>query len=655
MKWRAHLQPLREDTLQSILYIILAILGLNLLVFIHELGHYIVARRNGMRVEVFSIGFGKPLFSWMRKGIKWQFCPIFFGGYVRIAGMEKEGDLEPYEVPDGFYSKKPWARIKVALAGPVVNLVFAIAIFTIIWAFGGREKPFSQFTKLIGYVDPHSELYQNGIRPGDAILEYNNEPFEGYKDLLFAAVVNGHPANIEGVKIDYFTKEKTPYDYTVTPYGSPAIQKGMKTTGVLAPASYLIYRAPGYENLPMASSGILPQDRIVWVNGELIFSNEQLSSVLNSNKAFLTIERSGQTFLAKVPRVPVDDLRLGREEMIEMSDWKYGAGLKQKGESYTFIPYNISYDMRVQNGLYYIDEESKVSRASSLNKTSHLDTMLHAGDRIVAVDGIPVTDPIEFLRRLQDPQVQIIVKRGEEVLDLSWKNEDHVFLSGTDWKALKPIARSIGSRSSVTQSGDFHLLEPIKPIRLKDFPMTEKEAKKFQETLAMQRESIEKISNAEQREVAYVELDHFQNRLILGVALTDRFVNYNPSPLFLFGSVFSEIARNLTALISGSLGPKHFGGPIFIVQVMEQNWRVGVKEGLFWLGAISLNLGILNLLPIPVLDGGHICFSIIEKIRRKPMTAKMMQRLVIPFVALLIFMFIYLTYNDITRLFERVF
>ena len=115
--------------MQSVLYIILAILGLNFLVFIHELGHYIVARRNGMKVEVFSIGFGKPLFSWMRKGVKWQFCPLFFGGYVKVAGMEKEGDLEPYEVKDGFYSKPPWARIKMALAGPVVNLVFALAIF----------------------------------------------------------------------------------------------------------------------------------------------------------------------------------------------------------------------------------------------------------------------------------------------------------------------------------------------------------------------------------------------------------------------------------------------------------------------------------------------------------------------------------------------
>ncbi|MCB1107087.1 MAG: site-2 protease family protein [Chlamydiia bacterium] len=641
--------------MQSVLYIILAILGLNLLVFIHELGHYIVARRNGMKVEVFSIGFGKPLFSWMRKGVKWQFCPLFFGGYVRIAGMEKEGDLEPYEVPDGFYSKKPWARIKVALAGPIVNLVFALAVFAVIWGLGGREKPFSQFTQLIGYVDPSSELYQKGIRPGDAILEYNDTPFEGYKDLIYAAVVNGHPANVEGVKIDYYTQQKTPYDYTVTPYETPIIQKGMKTIGILAPASYLIYQAPGYENLPMVKSGIEPQDQIVWVNGELIFSNEQLSHVLNSNKALLTIERGDRTFLAKVPRISMGDLRLTPEEGEEISDWKYAAGLHQKKDETTFIPYTLSYDLYVQKGLYYIDDDSRVSRASSLHKTSHLDKILHGGDRIVAIDGVPVHNAGQLLKELQTPKVQIIVKRGDQPQTISWKDEDAIFLKGTEWGSLTPIVESIGGKNLVKESGPFHLLNPVAPIRLKDFPMTEKETKRFQETLAKQHEAISKITDAEEREKALAEINNFQNRLILGVALTDRFVNYNPNPFALFGSVFSEIARNLTALFSGSLAPKQFGGPIFIVQVMHQSWGIGVKEALFWLGAISLNLGILNLLPIPVLDGGHICFSLLEKIRKKPLTAKMMQRLVIPFVALLIFLFIYLTYNDLTRLFGRFF
>ena len=288
----------------SIIYIILALLGINLLIFIHELGHYLVARREGMRVEVFSIGFGKPILSWSRKGVKWQLCPLLFGGYVRIAGMEKEGKLEPYEVPNGFYSKKPLARIKVALAGPVVNLVFALLVFAGIWISGGRQKPFWQFTKLIGHIDTKSELYEKGIRPGDEVTSYNGEPFSGYKDLEYASLLNGRPTSIEGYKIDYYTAKKTPYDYTLTPYN---LQKNFKSIGILRPAMYLINGGSRYFNNSVKQSGIEAGDRIVWVDGELIFSLAQLDSLLNSDKVLLTIEREGEVFLGKVPRIPLKD------------------------------------------------------------------------------------------------------------------------------------------------------------------------------------------------------------------------------------------------------------------------------------------------------------------------------------------------------------
>jgi regulator of sigma E protease len=100
--------------IESFLYVLLAILGLGFLVFIHELGHFIMARRQGMKVEAFSIGFGKPIYSWEKNGVKWMIGILPFGGYVKIAGMSREGNLEPYEIPDGFYGKRPWQRIKVA-------------------------------------------------------------------------------------------------------------------------------------------------------------------------------------------------------------------------------------------------------------------------------------------------------------------------------------------------------------------------------------------------------------------------------------------------------------------------------------------------------------------------------------------------------------
>src|SRR5579863_1540287 len=117
----------------SIIHIIFAILGLGFLIFIHELGHYIVARRKGMKVEAFSIGFGKAIYSWKYQGVNWQIGILPFGGYVKIAGMQREGTLEPHQIQDGFYGKAPWSRIQVALAGPLVNIGFAVVLFFVIW------------------------------------------------------------------------------------------------------------------------------------------------------------------------------------------------------------------------------------------------------------------------------------------------------------------------------------------------------------------------------------------------------------------------------------------------------------------------------------------------------------------------------------------
>src|ERR1700733_8195428 len=94
----------------SLFCVILAVLGLSFLIFIHELGHYWMARRVGMRVETFSIGFGRPVVSWMWDGVKWQIGWLLFGGYVKIAGQELDKNTDPYSIADGFFGKSPLDR-----------------------------------------------------------------------------------------------------------------------------------------------------------------------------------------------------------------------------------------------------------------------------------------------------------------------------------------------------------------------------------------------------------------------------------------------------------------------------------------------------------------------------------------------------------------
>src|ERR1700722_11682453 len=249
----------RQWCMLNILNIFLAALGLGFLIFIHELGHYWMARRMGMTVEVFSIGFGKPFYSWERKGVKWQLCYLPFGGFVRIAGMEKKGALEPYQIPDGFYGKKPWSRIKVAVMGPIVNIAFAFFAFCLLWFFGGRTKPFSEYTHLIGWIDPTSEIYQTGVRSGDEITKLNGKPFRNFQDFVYAAIFDGSSTQISGEEIDYFNAKKSPFAYRFPISKDASIVERIRSVfTTVQPAAYFIHNRKSSlprENSPMKESG----------------------------------------------------------------------------------------------------------------------------------------------------------------------------------------------------------------------------------------------------------------------------------------------------------------------------------------------------------------------------------------------------------------
>lgn len=645
----------------SLLYIILAALGLGFLIFIHELGHYWMARREGMTVEIFSIGFGKPLYTWERDGVKWQLCMLPFGGFVRIAGMEKSGSLEPYQIPNGFYGKKPLARIKVALMGPVVNICFAFIAFSILWLAGGRWKPFSEFTHLIGWVDPTSAVYQAEIRPGDQIDSLNGKPFKQFQDLLYAAVLDEKPPEISGEEVDYLTQVKKPFKFQFPlPKDATVAERVQSVFGSLAPANFLIYnryrgRDDGLSNgSPMAGSGIEYGDRIIWVDGELIFSKEQLISTVNQSKVLLTILRNQEILLVKVPRLKISDLRINSAQKAELEDWQHENRIGGKlGDQY-FIPYNLDPNGVVEAAVAYLNEETLEQNPVGAVRSA-LEIPLESGDHILAVGGIPVANSVALFKQIQTRALQIIVKKEDLSQTISWKDADAAFLDGISWPDLQKMAQSIGTGTPIGALGDLKLLNPVVPKPRSEFPFPEEFKTRLAKDFEQQQAAAEKIENLEQREQALQHIQEAQNQLLLGVFPMDRRVRYNPSPFALFSTVFQETWRTLFALFSGNVSPKYMQGPVGIVQVLQHSWSVGIKEAIFWLGMISLNLGVLNLLPIPVLDGGHICFSLWEWITKKPIKAKTMERLIIPFVILLITLFIYLTYHDLSRLLSRFF
>ncbi len=654
--------------MMNIINILLAAIGLGILVFIHELGHYFMARRTGMVVEAFSIGFGKPIASWKWQGVQWKIGWLPFGGYVKIAGMEvskssKGSQREPHDIPNGFFNKKPWARIQVALAGPLSNILLALVFFTLIWASGGREKPFAEFTKLVGWVDPQSELFVNGLRPGDEILSYDDHPLLSSKDHYYAAMLGDRNVEVKGLQVDYSEGKTHAFNYLVHSYPHPlALDSGVETLGVLSPASYLLYeRQPGGmpnqlpEGSPLAGAGLQYGDRLFWVDGLRIFSVKQLGEVLNSRRALVTIQRGNQTLLARVPRVPAFEFRLTKEQRDELMDWRYAAGLTPRLVDLYTIPYEISSSGRVTGQLEFIDQEDRV-KVFPLHLFSALEEPLQSGDRIMAVDGRPVASGVDVLRQIQQPQVHIIVQRNPDLIkEISWKNEDEDFLRSSESTDILKIAHSIGTPHLVAEAGEFRLLNPVVPKKAEDFPLSEAARATWTADLLDKQREVEKIQDPERRARALSVLRESQNKLMLGVYLQDRPVRYNPPPQRLFMETFEETGRVLLALVSGYLNPKWLSGPIGIVQVLHHGWSLGIKEALFWLGVISLNLGILNLLPIPVLDGGYICLSLWEMITRRRLRARTMERLIVPFVVLLIGFFVFVTYQDIYRLLTSLF
>jgi len=646
----------------TFLYIALALFALGVLVFIHELGHYFVAIWSKMTVETFSIGFGKPILKWKVKGVNWQVGWLPFGGYVKIKGMElqKKGKneyVDPYTIENGFFSKSPLKRMAVAVAGPLANFILAFLIFCFIWVSGGRDKPFSEYTQYVGWVEPTSELYARGLRPGDLLESYDNEPFKNAKDLLYAAVFSGKSVNLKGKHVDWKSDTETPFNYTIAPFEAVGGIEGMKTTGIASTARYLIYdeqkgqASALFQESPMQGSGIINNDRLVWADGELLFSMEQISHLINQDYALLTVERDGKSFLSRQPRVLAQELMLSSRLKGDLIDWKYEAKIGGELEETRLLPYKITSSGVVQGEIPFIDAESRAD-FFALHPYSKTENPLQVNDKILAIDGVPFTTLPALLKQTQEHQVHLIVQENVLFGDkISWKNEDQTFHASFDSAAIGQIAQSIGTSEPIESAADLRLLKPVIPVSLGHFSLPEETKEALDQQIAQRRAQIMEIKDISKRNALLAAFEKEQNKRLLGIPLEDQQVDYNPGPIALFGAVFTETWQTLRALFIGNVHPKWLSGPVGIVRVIHHSWTIGINEALFWIAAISVNLGFLNLLPIPVLDGGYICLGFWELVTRRRIKPRTMERLIIPFVILLIGFLIFLTFQDVTRLF----
>ncbi|MGB5866299.1 MAG: RIP metalloprotease RseP [Arcobacteraceae bacterium] len=151
---------------------------LSILVFIHELGHFTVARLLGVKVYVFSIGFGKKLISKQYKGTEWSFSLIPLGGYVKMKGQEDLNPALANQDADSYNVKTPFERILILLAGPFANFLLAFVIYILIGLLGNNH-----LSPTIGKVIENSPAAASGLQANDKILRINNIDIKTWDDL----------------------------------------------------------------------------------------------------------------------------------------------------------------------------------------------------------------------------------------------------------------------------------------------------------------------------------------------------------------------------------------------------------------------------------------------------------------------------------------
>ncbi len=294
----------------TLIYFLIVI---GILVFVHEFGHFIMAKRAGVRVEKFSLGMGPKLFGYKKGDTEYIISALPLGGYVKMAG--ENPDEEPTGAADEFQSKTVWQRAKIAATGPLTNILLAFLIMPFVFMVG----TYTLGSAMVGFVEKGSPSELAGIRAGDIIERINGRTIVDWEKAEMLIAVN--PDTDIKVVIDRNGEKKT---LTLRPKLDP--EHNIGTSGLFPDIPVEVGKLK--PDFPAEKAGVKVNDKIVAVDGKTVYYWNQFSSLIKDSqgkKLELTVEREGKRLPLAV--TPIEDngrYVIGVEPIVRMIFKKYG-------------------------------------------------------------------------------------------------------------------------------------------------------------------------------------------------------------------------------------------------------------------------------------------------------------------------------------------
>jgi regulator of sigma E protease len=615
-----------------------AVLGLGLVIFLHELGHFAVAKWCNVHVERFSIGFGPILFSWRRGETEYALSLIPFGGYVKMLGQD---DADPSQMtseeiaadPRSYVAKNVWQRMAIISAGVTMNVLSAVVFFAIAFLIGREIEP-----PVIGKVRPGMPAWQAGMQRGDTVTHFNGREVTNYRDVALNVAVSTGTIQLKGVH-----QNGSPFDVSVDPVILTRPQIGILPSPGLKladdPAGKISPVVPGTA-AARASPPFEPGDVIRKVGDDEVSTFAQFEDSLAAHR--------GESTTITVQRKSGQD-----SQEIHVSPYYFRTlGLRLECGAITAIQLGSPAETA---GLQVGDKLAKIN------------------GRNIGTDVDPLRLPDEFAR-LQGEIVDVVVVRqnpngGPSDVTIKLTPQDRAgWLERPELEGepisipaigaafhVVPFVLQVEPEGPASQAGVLPLasIQKVELVLPEGAPADGDEPR----TLTIRLDDTDddrhrsqnwsyafwKLQDLREREVRLTvkEKDQPQPRTVSIVPQDDPTWPMPTLGLRMEVLLYQEQAKSvpqafemaythsrntilniyltLRSLITQRLSYKELHGPVGIAQAAFVTASQGFVPFLLFLGFLSLNLAVLNFLPIPVLDGGHMVFLTWEAItRRKP-------------------------------------